>query len=74
VVFSGAQGTDSYYTTVTVQNLSASTYADMDAIVADLKAQLQASGKKNRWHSTLPYLHMDDAGNALGKQLKMEYW
>jgi|GEM_PF-1448875 len=73
-VFSGPKGTDAYYTTVTVQNLSAKTYADMNAVVADLKAQLKASGKKHRWHNTLPYLHMDDAGNVQGKQFTMEYW
>jgi len=74
VVFSGPKGTDSYYSTVTVQNLQAATYPTMDAVVADLKAQLKASGKKHRWHHTLPYLHMDDAGNIQGKQFTMEYW
>ena len=74
VVFSGPEGTDAYYTTVTVQNLQASTYPDMNAVIEDLKQQLKASGKKHRWHHTVPYLHMDDMGNVEGKQFTMEYW
>jgi len=74
VVFSGPKGTDSYYTTVTIQNLSTQSYPDMDAVIADLKEQLKSSGKKHRWFSTLPFLYIGDAGNVLGKQFTLEYW
>ena len=73
VVFSGANGTDSYFTTVTVQNISAQEYPDMQAVIADLKSQLEQGASPSRWLTTLAYLHMDDGGNVIGKQFLMEF-
>jgi len=78
VVFSGAPGTEAYYSTVTLQNLASTAmggmYTSVDDVVSQFKCELASGSDEIRIYDSVPWTWtLPDGRRFLGKGYTVEF-
>jgi hypothetical protein len=77
VIFSGQEGTDAFYSTISIQNIASKKrggkYENIDSFVADLKNQLITSAKNTKIYKEKPLAYEKNWVKLTGKEFVAEY-
>ncbi len=77
VVFSGPEGTDAFYSTVSIQNVASikrgGKYENINSFIADLKNQLVAGAKNTKIYNEKPLMYEKNWIKLIGEEFIAEY-
>jgi hypothetical protein len=77
VVFSGKEGTDAFYSTVSIQNVASTKrggkYEDINSFITDLKDQLIAGAKNTRIYNEKTLVYEKNWIKLIGEEFITEY-
>jgi hypothetical protein len=77
VLFSGQEGTDAFYSTISIQNVASKKrggkYEDIDSFVTDLKNQLMTGAKNTKIYNEKPLAYEKNWVKLTGKEFIAEY-